>query len=133
MREPARDRKGCGRVFFWGGLSVFIALACVLCYAYLMTLTVEIIDHGAIKLLNDLESLGLIHVKPAVPQDGENATAGDDRHSSFLRLRGIHKDAPGASVEDFLARCREDKAHELAIEKRQEEERVRLAGAKLPS
>jgi hypothetical protein len=52
---------------------------------------------------------------------------------SFRWLRGIHKGIPGGSVDDFLARCREDKEHELAIEKRQEEERKRLADAKLHS
>jgi len=53
---------------------------------------------------------------------------------SFQRFRGIHAGIPGASVEDFLARCREDKEHELAIEKRQEEERAhRRANAKLSS
>jgi len=42
-------------------------------------------------------------------------------------LRGCCKDIPGGSVEDFLARSRADKEHELEIEKRQEEERARRA------
>jgi len=46
-------------------------------------------------------------------------------------LRGCCKGKPEGSVENFLARCREDKEYELAIEKRQEEERARLANAKI--
>jgi len=61
------------------------------------------------------------------------AYAGENK-CSFLRFRGIHAGIPGASVEDFLARCREDKEHEFAIERRQEEERARRrANAKLSS
>jgi len=44
---------------------------------------------------------------------------------SYHWLRGCHKGIPGASVEDFLARSRADKEHELEIERRQEEERRR--------
>ena len=97
-----------------------------------MTLTVEIINHGAISLLNDLETLGLINVKPIVNPDNEKKIDKDEKYS-FMQLRGVHKDIPGASVEEFLARSREEKAYELAIEKRQEEERARLASAKLHS
>jgi len=97
-----------------------------------MTLTVEVIENAAINLLNDLESLGLIHVKPAVSQNGEKPADGDDKYS-FLQLRGIHRNIPGASVEEFLARSREEKEHELGIEKHQEEERARLASTKLHS
>ena len=39
---------------------------------------------------------------------------------SYNRLRGCHKNIPGASVEDFLARSRADKEHELEIERRAE-------------
>ena len=97
-----------------------------------MILTVEVKEQAAIKLLNDLESLGLIHVKPAVSKNNEKITDKDDKYS-FLQLRGIHENVPEASVEEFLARCREDKEYELAIEKRQEEERARLASTKLHS
>jgi len=44
---------------------------------------------------------------------------------SYHSLMGCHKGIPGASVEDFLARSRADKEHELEIERRQEEERRR--------
>jgi hypothetical protein len=88
-----------------------------------MTVTVEIVNHGTLNLLKDLESMGLIHVQSAVPQSAEKAVQGDK--CSFHQLRGIHEGIPGGSVEDFLARSREDKEHELAIEKRQEEERAR--------
>ena len=55
----------------------------------------------------------------------EKASRNDENPHRWLR--GCCKNVPGGSVEDFLARCREDKEHELAIEKRQKEERVRLA------
>ena len=97
-----------------------------------MILTIEVIDNTAINTLSDLESKGLIHVKPAVTQNNEKSTDLGDKYS-FLQLRGIHKNIPGASVEEFLARCREDKEYELAIEKHQEEEHARLASAKLHS
>jgi hypothetical protein len=66
-------------------------------------------------------------------QENPPPYAGEDK-CSFQWMRGIHAGIPGASVENFLARCREDKEHELAIEKRQEEERARRrANAKLSS
>jgi hypothetical protein len=42
-------------------------------------------------------------------------------------LRGCCKNQPGGSVDDFLTHCHSDKERELAIEKRQEEERSRRA------
>jgi len=42
--------------------------------------------------------------------------------------RGLTAGTPGGSVDDFLARCREDKERELALEKRQAEEHARYAG-----
>jgi hypothetical protein len=65
-------------------------------------------------------------------QENPPPYANEDK-CSFLRFRGIHAGLHGGSVEDFLAGCREDKEHEFAIEKRQEEERARLAKAKLSS
>jgi hypothetical protein len=50
-----------------------------------------------------------------------------DGDGSFLQFMGCHKGIPGASVDDFLARCREDKELEFAIEERQLEERKRYA------
>jgi len=73
---------------------------------------------------------------PAVDQRSPNqrsANTAEEGKCSFQRLRGIHAGIPGASVDNFLARCREDKEHELAIEKRQEEERVRYANTALSS
>ena len=90
-----------------------------------MTVNVEIVNHGTLNLLKDLENLGLIHVQPSVPQNTEKTAENDKR--SFQRFRGIHAGLHGGSVEEFLADCRKDKEHELAIEKRQEEERARLA------
>jgi len=96
-----------------------------------MTVTVEIMNHGTLNLLRDLENLGLIHVQTSVSPDAET-TAQDNKHS-FQRFRGIHAGLHRGSVEEFLAGCREDKEHEFAIERRQEEERARLAKAKLSS
>jgi len=94
-----------------------------------MTVTVEVMNPGTFNLLRDLENLGLIHVQPSVSQDAQKTA--QEETPPYQWLRGIHAGIPGASVEDFFARCREDKEHELAIEKRQEEERARLANAKL--
>ena len=96
-----------------------------------MIVTVEVMNRGTLNLLKELENLGLIHVQPSAPQ--KYAETVQEEEPSYLKLRGIHKNIPGASVENFLAHCREDKEHELEIEKRQEEERARLAKAKLSS
>ena len=61
-------------------------------------------------------------------QENTVKTTQEDKFAAFLQLRGIHKNIPGASVDEFLSRCREDKERELAIEKRQQEERNRNAG-----
>ena len=58
-------------------------------------------------------------------QENTVKTAQEDKFDAFLQLRGIHKNIPGASVDEFLFRCREDKERELANEKRQQEERNR--------
>ena len=56
-----------------------------------------------------------------------------DKKQGWRWLYGCCKDFPHGSVDEFLAKSHEDKEYELAIEKRQEEERARLANAKLPS
>jgi hypothetical protein len=97
-----------------------------------MTVTVEIKKQGTLNLLQDLENLGLIHVQPSAPQDTSETV--EEAPPPYQWLRGCCKSKSGDSVENFLARCREDKEHELAIEKRQEEERARRrANAKLSS
>jgi len=96
-----------------------------------MTVTVEIMNRGSLNLLKELENLGLIHLQPSVPQNAAE-TAGEVP-PPYQWLRGCCKNVPEGSVDDFLARSREDKEYELAIEKRQEEERVRRASANLPS
>jgi len=96
-----------------------------------MTVTVEVINKKTLNLLNDLESMGLIHVQPSVPQNTVETV--EEAPPPYQWLRGIHAGIPGASVEDFFARCREDKEHELAIEKRREEERVLYANTALSS
>jgi len=50
-----------------------------------------------------------------------------DYEDPIFQLYGRHKGIPGASVDDFLARCREDKEYELALEQRRLEERKRYA------
>jgi len=94
----------------------------LLIYNNFMTVTIEVMNHGTLNLLREMEGLGLIHVNsPIPPQTAEKTEQGEE--PSWHRLMGIHKNIPGASVEDFFARCRADKEHELEIEKRQEEER----------
>jgi len=109
-----------------------IVISSIIYYNRFMTVTIEVINKGAMNLLNDMESMGLIHVKPSVPQNSEEIVR-NEKYSSFLKLRGIHRNIPGASVDEFLASCREDKENELAIEKSQEERRFRIASTKLPS
>jgi hypothetical protein len=92
-----------------------------------MTVTIEVINQGTLNLLRDMEGLGLIHVNSPIPPQTVEKTEQEEK-PSYHRLMGIHKNIPGASVEDFFARCRADKEHELEIERRQEEERK---GAKL--
>jgi hypothetical protein len=79
----------------------------------------------SMNLLRGMEDLGLIHVQDPAPKEAEYAVHGGK--SSWQKMRGIHKGLPGASVDEFLARCQADKEHEIAIEKRQEEERNRRA------
>jgi hypothetical protein len=99
-----------------------------LIYIYLMTVTIEVMNQGTLNLLRDMEGLGLIHVNSLIPSRTVEKTEEGEK-PSYHRLMGIHKDIPGASVENFLAHCRADKEHELEIERRQEEERAaRRAG-----
>jgi len=62
---------------------------------------------------------------PEPPMPQKNYFSDDD--DPIFRWCGCHKGIPGASVDDFFARCREDKELEFAIEKRQLEERKRYA------
>jgi len=110
-----------------------------------MTVTVEFKNNNTLNLLKELENLGLIHVQPSVSQDTEaqtclhkqNFKSAETVHESpppYQRLRGIHKNLTGSnSVENFLTDCRADKERELAIERRQEEERKHFAKSKLSS
>ena len=90
-----------------------------------MTVTIEVINKGSLNLLREMENLGLINLRTSASLNSEKAI--QENKTSYLSFRGCSKNVPGASVDDFLARCREDKEHELAIEKRQKEERERLA------
>jgi hypothetical protein len=92
-----------------------------------MTVTVEVKNQKTLDLLKAIEGVGLIHVNS--PLSARPARKADEGGTPPYRwLRGCCKDLPGGSVENFLARCREDKEHELEIERRQEEERARRAG-----
>jgi len=95
-----------------------------------MTVTVELKNNNTLNLLKELENLGLIHVQPPVSQ---NAEAVHEDPPPYQWLRGCCKNTKGGSVDDFLADCRKDKEHEFEIERRQDEERARLAKAKLSS
>jgi len=98
-----------------------------------MTLTVEVMNKKTLNLLDAMETMGLIHVQPPVPQNPKKTT--EDDKNSFRWMRGIHAGISKGTVEDFLADCRKDKEREFAIEKRQDEERARarLANAELSS
>ena len=85
-------------------------------YTNSMTVTIEVIKPETLNLLRNMESMGLIHVKTSVPHDSEDTVPGDKY--AYRKLRGIHKNMPGASVDEFLSRCRSDKERELAMEKR---------------
>jgi len=96
----------------------------LLFYICYMTVTIEIIKHGTLNLLRDMESLGLIHVNPPIPPQTAEKTK-QEEEPSWHRLMGIHKNLHGSSVDNFLADCRADKEHELEIDRRREEERKR--------
>jgi hypothetical protein len=91
-----------------------------------MTVTVEVKNQKTLDLLKAIEGVGLIHVNSPKPTQIAVKTEQGET-PPYHWLRGCCKNIPGGSVEDFLARCREDKEHELEIEKRQEEERARRA------
>jgi len=91
-----------------------------------MTVTVEVINQKTFDLLKVIEGLGLIHVNSPIPPQTEEMAVHEEP-PPYLRLMGCHKGLHNGTVEDFLADCRADKEHELEIERRQEEERARLA------
>ena len=95
---------------------LLIAICSFLCYLYFMTITIELIKPETLNLLRDMESLGLIHVKDSVSNDSKETSKGNKY--AYKKLRGIHKNLPGASVDEFLKRCHADKERELSIEKR---------------
>ncbi|MDR0456333.1 MAG: hypothetical protein LBH20_06590 [Treponema sp.] len=88
-----------------------------------MTVTVEVKNRKTLDLLKAIEGVGLIHVNSPKPTQA----AEQEKTPPYHWLRGCCKNIPGGSVEDFLARSREDKEHELEIEKRQQEERAHRA------
>jgi len=92
-----------------------------------MIVTVEVKNQRTLDLLRAIEGLGLIHVNTPVPPQAAEKTD-QEKVPPYHRLQGCCKNIPGGSVEDFLARSRTDKEYELAIEKRQEEERSSHVG-----
>ena len=122
------------KIYHCGGID----RAAFLIYNYFMIVSVEIVNQGTLNLLRELENLGLIHVHSSTSYSERHLKSASssaetvlEKPPSYLKLRGIHKNISGGSVDDFLAHSRKDKENELAIEKRQEEERARLAKAKL--
>jgi hypothetical protein len=96
------------------------------CYIIFMTVTVEVKNQQTLDLLKSIEGVRLIRVNsPIQARPAPKMAQGET--PPYHWLRGCCK-GMGGSVDDFLARCREDKAHELEIERRQEEERARRAG-----
>jgi len=77
-----------------------------LSYIKIMVVTVKIINQEALNLLRNMENLRLIHMQTSV----------SEKKHSYRKLRGVHKNIPGASVEEFLARCHTDKEQELVME-----------------
>jgi len=93
-----------------------------------MTLTVEVKNQGTLSLLQVLENMGLLYVHSSAFQNTAETVC--EGAPSYLKYRGIHKNLPGGSVNNFLARSREDKEYKLAIEKRHNEERDQYIDAK---
>ena len=61
----------------------------------------------------------------------EQPEAKPKNNHNWRWLEGCCKNLPHGSVDEFLARCREDKEYELSLEKRQEVERARYANTEL--
>ena len=99
-----------------------------------MQVTIEVKNKGTLNLLRELEVIGFIQVQTPVLKDTENsAQFFTEQKRDWRRFEGCCKNSSNGSVDEFLARCREDKKYELAIEQRDEEERARRAIAKLSS
>ena len=84
-----------------------------------MMLTIQVRNQDTLNLLRNMENLGLINIQTAehrsnVALDIEKKT--DEENNSYNKLRGINKNLPGASVDEFLKRCYTDKERELALE-----------------
>jgi hypothetical protein len=54
-------------------------------YDYGMTMTINVINHGTVKLLRDLEGLGLIQVSVPAQEDAANRTAPHTTRTGFLK------------------------------------------------
>lgn len=80
-----------------------------------MTVTIKVTNQDTLNLLHNMENLGLIYMQHPVSRETEK-TAEDEKYT-YRKLRGIHKNLPGASVDEFLVRCYADKERELALEK----------------
>lgn len=94
-------------------------------YIYYMTVTVDVTNQKALNLLKTIEGVKLIHVSSS--KQSQTAEEAAEKTPPYHWMRGCHKGLHNGTVEDFLADCRTDKEHELEIERRQEEERARLA------
>jgi len=98
-----------------------------------MTVTVKVSNHKALNLLKDLENLGLIHLQYSAESVDENNTDFvQESTPSYNWLRGSCKNHSG-SVDEFLAHSHKEKEHEMAIEKRLQEESAHFANKELSS
>ena len=88
-----------------------------------MIVTVDVKNQVTLNLLRNLESLGLIHMKPPVQED---AATSAEPESSWRWMIGCCQDS-GDTLEAYFERKRRDKEEELAQEQRQAEERARYA------
>ena len=79
-----------------------------------MKVTINVTNKAVFNLLRNMENLGLINMQTQVSHDIDLT---DEDKFSYRKLRGIHKNLPGASVNEFLTRCYAEKARELAMEK----------------
>jgi len=98
-----------------------------------MMITIELLNQKTLNLLKDLENLGLIQLQPSIGSTNKNNyDFVQENTPSYNWLRGCCKNH-GGSVEEFLTRSHRDKEHELAIEKRHQEESAYFANEKLSS
>ena len=84
-----------------------------------MTLTIQVRNQDTLNLLRNMQNLGLINIQTVEHRSDVSLDTEikPEKHiHSYHKLRGIHKNLPGASVDEFLKRCYAEKERELALE-----------------